>query len=103
VLSPVTTSHFGKDVTHIICTTTEQSLQCDAIAVTFCLILISTEGKILELEFIQVSLDGVTVNPNEKIILGGIMEIRLSEKTVDARSLPAQGLPQQIRTVYHLA
>ncbi len=30
------------------------------------------------------------------------MEIRLSEKTLDARSLPAQGLPQQIRTVYHL-
>ena len=80
MLRPVTTSHFGKYVTHIICTTTEQSLQCDAIAVTFCLILISTEGKILELEFIQVSLDGVTVNPNEKIILGGIMEIRLGEK-----------------------
>jgi len=59
----------------------EQSLQCDdTIAVTFCLTLISTEGKILDPEFIQVSLDGVTVNPNEKIILKGVMEIRLCEK-----------------------
>lgn len=55
------------------------------------LTLFSTGGKILDLGFIQVSLDGVTVNPNEKIVLEGVMEIRLDDKTVDTKRLAATG------------
>ena len=48
-------------------------------------------GKILDFGFIQFALDGVTVNPNEKIVLQGFMEIRLDDKTVVTKVLTASG------------
>lgn len=67
----------------------------EAISLLEELTLFTLEGKILDLGFIQVSLDGVSVNPNEKIVLQGIMEIRLDDKTVDSKRLSATGITSQ--------
>ncbi len=50
-----------------------------------------TRGGIIDFGFIQVSLEGISVNPNEKVVMQGIMEIRLDDVTVDTKRLSATG------------
>jgi hypothetical protein len=60
------------------------------------LTLFSTQGDILDLGFIQVSVDGITVNPNERVVLEGVMEIRLDDKTVNTSRLSATGFTSSV-------
>ena len=48
-------------------------------------------GGIIDFGFIQISLDGISVNPNEKVVLQGNMEIRLDDVTVSTKRLSATG------------
>ncbi len=63
----------------------------EAIGILEQLTIFGSGGEILDFGFIQVALEGVTVNPNEKIVLQGIMEIRLDDVTVDTKRLSALG------------
>jgi len=68
----------------------------EALGVLEQLTLFATGGELLDFGFIQVGLDAVTVNPNEKITLQGFMEVRLDDKTVVTKPLSASGFTSPV-------
>jgi len=68
----------------------------DAIEVLEQLSIVSAGGQILDLGFIQIGLEGVTVNPDQKTILEGFLEIRLDGETINTSRLSANGRSSMI-------
>lgn len=50
-----------------------------------------TTGKILDLGFIVVDLEAITVNANERIILDGDLEVRVNDQTISSHIVTANG------------
>ncbi len=50
-----------------------------------------TTGQILDLGFIVVELEAITINPNQRIVLDGDLEVRVNDQTVSSHIVTANG------------